>query len=144
MVRPVALRLVRSNSRVPGIVYQAMQPIALDHVQLAMPEGGEDRAREFYAGVLGLSEVQKPAMLAMNGGAWFKSGDVELHLGVERDFAPARKAHPALLYRDLDWLAVPGRVGRSLPRRSPLLRARPIREPTRDHGGGIGYAANGR
>lgn len=83
-----------------------MQPIALDHVQLAMPEGGEDRAREFYAGILGLSEAPKPAALAANGGAWFESGDVELHLGVERDFAPARKAHPALLYRDLDWLAV--------------------------------------
>lgn len=83
-----------------------MQPLAIDHVQLAMPAGGEDRAREFYAGVLGLSEVPKPAPLAANGGAWFKAGDVELHLGIERDFAPARKAHPALVVPDLDLLAV--------------------------------------
>src|SRR5690606_31295158 len=83
-----------------------MGPLAIDHVQLAMPEGGEDRAREFYAGVLGLSEVPKPAPLAVNGGAWFRSGEVELHLGREHDFRPARKAHPALVVRDLDRLAV--------------------------------------
>src|SRR5690606_34449289 len=83
-----------------------MGPLAIDHVQLAMPEGGEDRAREFYAGVLGLSEVPKPAPLAVNGGAWFRAGEVELHLGIERDFTPARKAHPALLVRDLDQLAM--------------------------------------
>lgn len=70
-----------------------------------MPAGGEDRAREFYAGILGLSEVAKPATMAANGGAWFKTGDVELHLGVDHDFKPAKKAHPAMLVRDLDKLA---------------------------------------
>lgn len=82
-----------------------MGPIAIDHVHLAMPAGGEDRARAFYAGVLGLSEVAKPGSLAEDGGAWFKSGDVELHLGVEIDFQPARRAHPALRVRGLDQLA---------------------------------------
>ncbi len=67
----------------------------IDHVQLAMPEGEEDRAREFYVGVLGLQEVTKPPELAKRGGCWFVSGDVHVHLGVEPDFRPAKKAHPA-------------------------------------------------
>ncbi|MFD2079107.1 Catechol 2,3-dioxygenase [Actinopolymorpha cephalotaxi] len=69
----------------------------LHHVQVSCPPGGEDRARAFYAGVLGLSEVAKPPALAARGGAWFRSADgrVEVHVGVEADFAPARKAHPA-------------------------------------------------
>jgi catechol 2,3-dioxygenase-like lactoylglutathione lyase family enzyme len=70
--------------------------VAIDHVQLAMPEGGEDAARAFYAGVLGLAEVPKPAELAGRGGAWFAAGRVQVHLGVEADFRPARKAHVAL------------------------------------------------
>jgi diadenosine tetraphosphate (Ap4A) HIT family hydrolase/catechol 2,3-dioxygenase-like lactoylglutathione lyase family enzyme len=70
--------------------------VAIDHVQLAMPAGGEDAARAFYGGVLGLEEVPKPAALAGRGGAWFRSGPVQLHLGVEAEFRPARKAHPAL------------------------------------------------
>lgn len=73
---------------------------AIDHVQLAMPPGGEDAARRFYAGALGMTEVAKPAGLAALGGAWFTSGTVNLHLGVESDFRPARKAHPALRCRD--------------------------------------------
>ena len=74
----------------------------LDHVQLAMPAGEEGRAREFYIGVLGLTEVPKPANLAKRGGAWFESGTLRVHLGVEADFHPAKKAHPALLVEHLD------------------------------------------
>ena len=75
--------------------------IGVDHVQLAMPAGGEDDARAFYAGVLGLTEQTKPPLLAARGGCWFEDGPVRLHLGVEDDFRPARKAHPALLVRAL-------------------------------------------
>lgn len=75
--------------------------VGLDHVQLAMPAGGEDVARAFYVGVLGLAEVPKPADLARRGGCWFAGGGVNIHLGVEEPFAPARKAHPALLVDDL-------------------------------------------
>jgi catechol 2,3-dioxygenase-like lactoylglutathione lyase family enzyme len=74
----------------------------LDHVQLAMPAGGEDRARAFYAGILGLAEVPKPADLAARGGCWFEGGGVSIHLGVDADFRPASKAHPAFLVRDLE------------------------------------------
>jgi peroxiredoxin/diadenosine tetraphosphate (Ap4A) HIT family hydrolase/catechol 2,3-dioxygenase-like lactoylglutathione lyase family enzyme len=70
--------------------------VSIDHVQLAMPAGGEAAARAFYAGVLGLEEEPKPAALAGRGGAWFRRGAVQLHLGVEAEFRPARKAHPAL------------------------------------------------
>lgn len=71
------------------------------HVQLAMPAGEEARARHFYGTVLGVPEVAKPAELAARGGCWFESGQVRLHLGVEADFRPARKAHPGLLVTDL-------------------------------------------
>ncbi|HEX9982302.1 MAG TPA: VOC family protein [Thermoanaerobaculia bacterium] len=74
---------------------------ALHHVQLAMPRGGEDEARRFYTGILGFTEVPKPPNLATRGGAWFTSGTADLHVGVEADFRPARKAHPALLVDDL-------------------------------------------
>jgi len=77
---------------------------AIDHVQLAMPPGEEDRARAFYSGVLGMSETPKPPALAARGGAWFKAGAVKVHLGVEQDFRPAHKAHPAFLVEDLDVL----------------------------------------
>jgi catechol 2,3-dioxygenase-like lactoylglutathione lyase family enzyme len=76
----------------------------VDHVQLAMPGGGEDAARAFYAGLLGMTELAKPAVLAVRGGCWFASGSAVLHLGVEEPFAPTRKAHPALLVDDLDGL----------------------------------------
>ena len=69
---------------------------AIDHVQLAMPVGTEEEARAFYREVLGMSEIRKPPELAKRGGCWFASGDVQLHLGVEADFRPAKKAHPAL------------------------------------------------
>lgn len=75
--------------------------IGLDHVQLAMPAGQEDRAREFYGVLLGIAEVPKPAELARRGGAWFENAHVKIHLGVEADFRPARKAHPGLLIDDL-------------------------------------------
>lgn len=75
--------------------------VAIDHVQLAMPPGGEPRARAFYAGVLGLVEVAKPAHLAVRGGCWFENAAVRVHLGVERAFQPARKAHPAFRVEDL-------------------------------------------
>jgi catechol 2,3-dioxygenase-like lactoylglutathione lyase family enzyme len=74
----------------------------LDHVQLAMPAGGEEEARPFYGGLLGLSEVAKPEALAARGGCWFAGLGVALHLGIKAEFAPARKAHPALLIRDLE------------------------------------------
>jgi catechol 2,3-dioxygenase-like lactoylglutathione lyase family enzyme len=78
---------------------------AIDHVQLAMPRGEESAARAFYAGVLGMTELPKPDELAARGGCWFTSGNVQLHLGVEDDFRPARKAHPALRCSDLAALA---------------------------------------
>ena len=74
-----------------------MALVAIDHVQLAMPPGGEDAARGFYRDLLGMDAVAKPAELAGRGGCWFESAaGVRLHLGVEADFRPARKAHPAL------------------------------------------------
>ncbi|RMI37479.1 VOC family protein [Streptomyces triticirhizae] len=78
---------------------------ALHHVQLAVPTGSEPALRAFYGGVLGMAEVPKPPELAARGGCWFRSGGCELHLGVEADFRPARKAHPALVVPDLDALA---------------------------------------
>ena len=73
----------------------------LDHVQLAMPVGGEDRAREFYHGVLGIPEVPKPADMAARGGCWCERGQLKVHLGVEAQFRAARKAHPAFIVSDL-------------------------------------------
>jgi catechol 2,3-dioxygenase-like lactoylglutathione lyase family enzyme len=78
----------------------------LHHVQVSCPPGGEDAARRFYGEGLGLPEVQKPPVLAARGGCWFRDGDVEVHVGVEEPFAPARKAHPAFLVDDLDGVAV--------------------------------------
>jgi catechol 2,3-dioxygenase-like lactoylglutathione lyase family enzyme len=69
----------------------------LDHVQLAAPPGCEAEARRFYGGLLGLGELEKPAGLARRGGCWFQVGAQQLHIGVEAEFAPARKAHPALV-----------------------------------------------
>ncbi len=82
-----------------------MALLALHHVQLAMPSGGEDQARAFYRNVLGLVEVPKPDNLARRGGCWFEQGDLRIHLGVEQDFRAARKAHPALLVEGLAGLA---------------------------------------
>src|SRR5579864_6756845 len=79
---------------------------SLDHIQLAMPAGQEALAREFYSGILGLSEIPKPANLAKRGGAWFEGGNLRVHLGVEADFRPAKKAHPAFLVKRLDALTL--------------------------------------
>ncbi|MGD9048885.1 MAG: VOC family protein, partial [Anaerolineae bacterium] len=76
----------------------------LDHVQLAIPPGKEDEARHFYSGLLGLTEVAKPAALVPRGGCWFEGAGTFLHLGVQDDFLPARKAHPAFLVADLQRL----------------------------------------
>jgi catechol 2,3-dioxygenase-like lactoylglutathione lyase family enzyme len=77
----------------------------LHHVQLAIPPGSEDEARAFYGTVLGMAELTKPAVLAARGGCWFRAGEWEIHLGVEDEFTPARKAHPGVLVANLDGLA---------------------------------------
>ncbi|WP_084073335.1 VOC family protein [Demequina sp. NBRC 110052] len=79
---------------------------SFDHVLLSMPAGRESEARAFYAGVLGMVEIDKPAALAARGGAWFEQGGIVLHLGVEEPFVPARKAHPAIVVDDLESLRV--------------------------------------
>jgi predicted enzyme related to lactoylglutathione lyase len=76
----------------------------LDHVQVAIPAGGEGAARAFYGSLLGMAEQPKPAALAGHGGCWFRGGAAVLHLGVEEPFHPARKAHPAFLVAELDAL----------------------------------------
>jgi catechol 2,3-dioxygenase-like lactoylglutathione lyase family enzyme len=86
--------------------------VALDHVQLAMPAGGEMEAERFYQDLLGLLRVPKPPALAARGGCWFTNGTVQIHLGVDPDFVPARKAHPALLVEDLDALVAVLEAGR--------------------------------
>jgi catechol 2,3-dioxygenase-like lactoylglutathione lyase family enzyme len=77
----------------------------LHHVQLAAPPGTEPLMRDFYACVLGLTEISKPPALAARGGVWFGAPGIEIHIGVEHGFRPARKAHPGILVRDLDAMA---------------------------------------
>jgi catechol 2,3-dioxygenase-like lactoylglutathione lyase family enzyme len=79
--------------------------VRLDHVQLAMPAGREADAVAFYEGILGIAHVPKPAHLAARGGCWFEDGDLKVHLGVEQDFRPATKAHPAFIVDDVGHLA---------------------------------------
>lgn len=81
-----------------------MNVVGIDHIQLAMPAGQEDKARRFYAGLLGLTEVAKPSHLVPRGGAWFENANVRIHLGVDADFRPAKKAHPGLVVNDLNGL----------------------------------------
>ena len=76
----------------------------LDHVQIAMPEGGEAEARRFYGVLLGMTEIEKPEPLRSRGGCWFVSGRLQVHLGVDARFVPADKAHPAFLTEDLEAL----------------------------------------
>jgi catechol 2,3-dioxygenase-like lactoylglutathione lyase family enzyme len=83
----------------------------LHHVQLAIPPGGEDDGRAFWGVVLGMAELEKPPVLAARGGCWFRGAGLEVHLGVEQDFVPARKAHPGVLVSDLNALAA--RLGES-------------------------------
>lgn len=73
-----------------------MGPFAIDHVQAAIPVGGEGEARGFYGVLLGLAEIPKPADMAARGGCWFAVGDLQLHLGVEQGFIAVKKAHVAL------------------------------------------------
>lgn len=74
----------------------------IDHVQIAAPAGGEEEARAFYGGLLGMEELPKPEPIHARGGCWFRAGAQELHVGVEEPFAPARKAHPGLVAADLE------------------------------------------
>jgi len=76
----------------------------IDHVLLAMPVGRESDARAFYQDILGIPEVVKPPQLAVRGGCWFEAGALKVHLGIEADFVPARKAHPAFEVDDLEAL----------------------------------------
>lgn len=75
--------------------------IGLDHVQLAAPAGCEEEARHFFRDLLGMQELEKPEALQKNGGVWFQCGAQQIHIGVERDFTPAKKAHPAFLITNL-------------------------------------------
>ncbi|TFW28759.1 glyoxalase [Massilia arenosa] len=75
--------------------------LGLDHVQVAIPAGAEEEARAFYGGLLGMTEIPKPSVLAVRGGCWFQCGMQQLHIGADKDFHAARKAHPALLVRGL-------------------------------------------
>jgi catechol 2,3-dioxygenase-like lactoylglutathione lyase family enzyme len=77
----------------------------IDHVQLAMPAGAEEQARAFFGGILGMEEELKPEPLRSRGGCWFRSGSCVVHVGVEGDFRPQRKAHPAFLVEDIEDLA---------------------------------------
>jgi catechol 2,3-dioxygenase-like lactoylglutathione lyase family enzyme len=78
---------------------------SLHHVQLAIPPGSEDDCRAFYVDILGMVELKKPPVLAARGGLWIRADALEIHLGVEEDFRPARKAHPGIRVADLDSLA---------------------------------------
>ncbi|GHF67576.1 glyoxalase [Kitasatospora xanthocidica] len=79
--------------------------VGLHHVQISIPAGSEDLCREFWGGVLGMTELEKPPVLAARGGCWFRSGGFEIHLGVEEGSRPARKAHPGILVRGLEEVA---------------------------------------
>ena len=83
-----------------------MKIVGIDHVQLAIPPGGEAAARAFYGGVLGLAEVPKPEAMRARGGMWFDCGAFQIHLGIEDGMRPSAKVHPALVVTDFDaWLA---------------------------------------
>ncbi|GAA3835728.1 VOC family protein [Streptomyces phyllanthi] len=75
---------------------------AVDHVLLTAPPGSEGQLRSYYVGVLGMAEIPKPQALAVRGGCWFRSGEVQLHLGIETDFRPYGKAHPGFRVRDIE------------------------------------------
>lgn len=84
---------------------RSVKVLRVDHVQLAMPAGREREAIDFYEGLLGIPNVPKPPHLAVRGGCWFEDGDLKVHLGVEQDFRPATKAHPAFVVDDVRGLA---------------------------------------
>ena len=83
------------------IVQENTLIVRLDHIQLAAPKGCEAAARKFYGSILGLAEIEKPDSLRGRGGCWFQCGNQQIHIGVEVEFRPARKAHPAFAVRDL-------------------------------------------
>lgn len=76
----------------------------IDHVQLAAPKGSEEQARKFFGDILGMEEIPKPSNLAKRGGVWFKCGLHELHIGIQENFTPAKKAHPAFHVDNLEAL----------------------------------------
>ena len=76
----------------------------IDHIQIAAPEGCESAARDFYGSVLGMKEIEKPPVLRARGGCWFECGSQQVHIGVERNFQPAKKAHPAFAVLHLEEL----------------------------------------
>lgn len=112
--------MTQTRGRAEGAGYRIE---GIDHVQLAMPPGPgeEERAARFYEDLLGLPRVAKPAELAARGGCWFERGSVKVHLGVEADFRPARKAHPALVVSGLD-----GLCGRLEESGHPVRRAEDV------------------
>jgi catechol 2,3-dioxygenase-like lactoylglutathione lyase family enzyme len=98
-----------------------MRVLHPDHVQLAMPAGREDEARAFYEDALGIPEKAKPPQLAARGGCWFESGALKIHLGVDKAFVPARKAHPAFVVEDLQALVARlGQAGYRITEDRPL------------------------
>lgn len=101
-----------------------MRLVRIDHVQLAMPAGGEAAARAFYRDALGLAETSKPAHLTARGGCWFEDGALKVHLGVDPDFRPARKAHPAFVVTDLALLAARLEAGKYRVAEDGLLDGR--------------------
>ena len=106
----------------------ASRIVGIDHLQLAMPSGGEDRARAFYRDVLGLEEEPKPDALAGRGGVWFRAGAVRVHLGVDSDFHAAAKAHPAFRVEGL-----PGFIVRCTKAGHPVERDVPVPGVERVH-----------
>ncbi|MEU4106017.1 VOC family protein [Streptomyces tanashiensis] len=97
----------RQREALPYGTTEATTPfgLGLHHVQLSLPPGEEEVCRRFYVDVLGMTEIQKPPVLAARGGLWVRSDALEIHLGVEEDFRPSRKGHPGILVADLDGLA---------------------------------------
>ena len=99
----------------------------LDHLQIAMPAGGEDQARAFYGDLLGLSEIPKPEELRARGGCWFRGGGVELHIGVQADFQPALKAHPG--FRTIHFEALHEQFGGEIDTKIPGVRRIFVADP---------------
>ncbi|WP_397537801.1 VOC family protein [Rummeliibacillus pycnus] len=79
---------------------------SIDHIQLAAPKGSEEIARKFYKDILGFEEVEKPETLKKNGGVWFASGNIQVHIGIEEPFSPSKKAHPAFEIDNIEELKI--------------------------------------
>ncbi|WP_010496883.1 VOC family protein [Paenibacillus elgii] len=95
---------------------EAHEYTGIDHVQLAAPAGCEEEARAFYGELLGMREIPKPEPLQARGGVWFACGPHEVHIGVQPDFAPASKAHPAFQVKDL------GKLKQALAEKGIVIR----------------------